>query len=76
MRPRKEFTTHLNEPQDREFGDSSIYILEDEMNMTLNRRQTLWEMCNESLEALEIDDAEWVCEQWYAEFEWPHLTNA
>lgn len=37
--------------------------------MTPKRRHTLWLMCNESLEGLKLNDAEWVVEQWWAEIE-------
>ena len=44
------------------------------MNMTPKRLDTLWEMVNEIVEGLEREDAEYLVEQWWAEFEWPGQT--
>lgn len=35
--------------------------------MTPGRRQTLLEICGDQLESIELDDAEWIAEQWQAE---------
>lgn len=41
------------------------------MNMTAERLQTLWEMVNDQMEGVEKEDAEFVCEQWWAEISCP-----
>lgn len=45
------------------------------MNMTKEREQTLWWMINDQIEdQINKQDAEYVCEQWWAEIEWPDET--
>ena len=37
------------------------------VNMTPQAKWTLWEIINDQVEGVELEDAEWVCEQWVAE---------
>lgn len=46
-----------------------------QMNMTEKRRQTLLELCGTQLERITLDDAEWICEQWWSEIEYPYHTH-
>lgn len=42
--------------------------------MTEHQKDVLWWMVNDQADGMTRDDVECLCEQWWAEIEWPDLT--